>query len=119
MNANPKRLKHGPSYQPGAYLGLVPQTAPAQGRDAMQVRQVINTFGTGTAPGQSAESAQLTAALLRLRAEMAGTLGNLRSLVHNSEELTYNTIPVKAAFTVQATYKFIGKLKPHPFPVDE
>jgi len=31
----------------------------------------------------------------------------------------YRGIAVKPAFTVQATYKFIGKLKPRQFPLDE
>lgn len=30
-----------------------------------------------------------------------------------------NHVPIKPAFTVQATYKFIGKLKPRQFPLDE
>jgi hypothetical protein len=76
-------------------------------------------LGTGTAPGQSAEAGQLNAALLRLRAEMAENIDNLRTLIQNSQELPYKHIPVKPAFTVQATYKFIGKLKPRRFPLDE
>jgi len=119
MSANPKRITQGPSYQPGGSLRLVSPTAPAQGHEAIQVRQVINTFGTGTAPGQSAEAAQLNATLLRLRAEVAENIDNLRALIQNSQEPTYNHIPVKPAFTVQATYKFIGKLKPRQFPLDE
>lgn len=119
MSANRQRVRQGPSYQPGGSLRLVPRTAPAQGREAFQVRQVINTFGTGTSPGQSAEAAQLNAALLRLRAEVAENIDNLRALIQNNQELPYNHVPVKPAFTVQATYKYVGKLKPRRFPLDE
>ena len=119
MNATPKRVTHGPSYQPGGSLRLVHQTAPAQGHDAFQVRKAISTFGTGTAPGQSTESAQLNAALIRLHADMAETFSDLRFSIPNGDELNYNPIPVKPAFTVKATYKFVGKLTPRPFPIEE
>jgi hypothetical protein len=119
MNATPKRLIQGPSYQPAGSVRLVSPTAPAQGHDALQVRRVISTFGTGTAPGQSTESAQLTAALLRLRADMAETLNHLRLSIESGAELNYNPVPVRPAFNVKATYKFVGKLTPRPFPIDE
>jgi hypothetical protein len=119
MIATPKRFTHGPSYQPEGPFRLVHQTAPAQGHDAFQVRRVISSFGTGTAPGQSTESAQLNAALIRLRADVAETLSALRFSIPNGDELTYKPIPVKPVFTVKATYKFVGKLTPRPFPIDE
>jgi hypothetical protein len=119
MSATRQRVWQGPSYQPGSSLRLVPRTAPAQGREALAVRQVINAFGTGTSPGQSAEAAQLNAALLRLRAEVAESIDNLRTLLQNSEELPYNHVSVKPVFKVQATYKYVGKLKPRRFPLDE
>jgi len=43
----------------------------------------------------------------------------LQSLMQNRDDGSYNHVPPKPAFTVQATYKFIGKLKPRRFPLDE
>ena len=41
-------------------------------------------------------------------------------IVETSElEDNYVSIPLKPAFTVQATYKFIGKMKPRQLPLDE
>jgi len=34
------------------------------------------------------------------------------------DDLYYNHVPTKPAFTVQVTYKRIGKLKPRQFPAE-
>jgi len=105
----------------GGHLKLVhSSTAPAQGKEAMKVRDVVRTFGRGTAArGQSAESAKVIATMKQLQLEMAEHVDSLRAMIQGREELSYDHVPVKPAFTVQATYKFIGKLKPRQFPLDE
>lgn len=105
----------------GGHLKLVHSTtAPAQGKEAMQVRDVVRKFGCGTAArGQSVESAKVIAAVQKLQLEMVEHIENLRAMIQGREELSYDHVPVKPAFTVQATYKFIGKLMPRQFPLDE
>lgn len=35
------------------------------------------------------------------------------------EDLSYNHISVRPVFSVRATYKYTGKIKPRQFPLDE
>lgn len=35
------------------------------------------------------------------------------------DDSTYTHVPLKPAFTVQVTYKHVGKLKPRQFPTDD
>lgn len=49
-----------------------------------------------------------------------GTLEEIEALVVEScSNDCYNHVPAKPAFTVQATYKTTGKLKPRKFPTEE
>ena len=102
-------------YVPGSHLRLV-SSAPAQGQEARKMRENVRaiTFRT-LARGHSAESAKLIAAVR----ELAENIETPQAILQGREELTHNRVPLKPAFTVQATYKFIGKLKPRHFPLDE
>ena len=101
-------------------LWVVSTNTPPQGLDADKVRDVVRHIDCGTAArGQSVESVKVIAAVQKLRTEMTEHINNFRALIESREELSYNHIPVKTAFSVQATYKFVGKLKPRQFPVDE
>ena len=42
-----------------------------------------------------------------------------QALMQSRDDGSYKHVPLKPAFTVQATYKLIGKLKPRQFPLDE
>jgi hypothetical protein len=119
MSADAQRALPGPSYQPVHFLRLVYTTSPAQGEEAIQMRSLIHALGNEAAPGQSVEAAQLRGVLLELQAEIAETTATLRNLIQGSQDMSYDPLPLKSAFTVQATYKFVGKLKPRQFPPDE
>ena len=80
------------------------------------MRENVRAIGLRTmARGHSAESTKLNEAVRGL----AQSIEALQAMLQGSAEPSYNHIPVKPAFTVQATYKFIGKLKPRQFPLDE
>ena len=102
-------------YVPGPHLRLI-SSAPAQGQEARKMRENVRAISLGTvARGHSAESAKLNSAVR----DLAESVEALQSLIQIRVEGSYNHVPLKPAFTVQATYKFIGKLKPRQFPVDE
>jgi hypothetical protein len=100
-------------FMAGSYLRLV-SSAPAQGQEARKMRENVRAISLGTvARGHSAESAKLNAAVR----DLAESIEALQE--HSMDDGSYNHVPLKRAFTVQATYKFIGKLKPRQFPLDE
>lgn len=102
-------------YVPGSPLRLV-SSAPAQGQEARKMWENVHTISKGTEErGHSAESAKLNSAVR----DLAKSIEALQSIVQNRDDGSYNHVPLKPAFTVQATYKFIGKLKPRRFPLDE
>lgn len=102
-------------YVPGSNLRLV-SSAPAQGQEARKMRENVRAITLGTlARGHSAESTKLNAAVR----DLAESIEALHAMLHSGEELSYSHVPAKPAFSVQATYKFIGKLKPRQFPLDE
>lgn len=102
-------------YVPEAHLRLAPY-APAQGHEARKMRENVRAISLGTvARGHSAESTKLNAAVR----DLAESIEALHAMLHSREELSYNHVPAKPTFSVQATYKFIGKLKPRQFPLDE
>lgn len=91
-------------------------SAPAQGQEARKMQE--NAWAIGAAAltfGQSAESAKL-AAVVR---ELLKNIAPLGDMLRAENEQGHTHVPLKHAFTVQATYKFIGKLKPRHFPLDE
>ena len=80
------------------------------------MRENVHAISLGTMTrGHSVEATKLNAAVR----ELAESIEALQAMLQSKDELSYNHIPVKPAFTVQATYKFIGKLKPRQFPLDE
>ena len=108
-------IQESRQYVPGPHLRLV-SSAPAQGPEARMMRENVRAIGLGTeARGHSAESAKLNSAVR----DLAESIEALQSLIQNSDDGSYNRVPLKPAFTVQATYKFIGKLKPRQFPLDD
>lgn len=102
-------------YVPGSHLRLV-SSAPAQGQEARKMRENVSAISAGTvARGHSAESVKLNAAIRGL----AENIQALQALMQSTDDGSYKHVPLKPAFTVQATYKHIGKLKPRQFPLDE
>lgn len=102
-------------YVPGSHLRLV-SSAPAQGQEARKMRENVRAISLGTvARGHSAESTKLNAAVR----DLAESIEALQALMQNTDDGSYKHVPLKPAFTVQATYKRIGKLKPRQFPLDE
>lgn len=102
-------------YVPGSHLRLV-SSAPAQGQEARKMRENVRAISLGTvARGHSAESAKLNAAVR----DLADSIEAFQALMQNMDDGSYKHVPIKPAFTVQATYKLIGKLKPRQFPLDE
>ena len=100
---------------PGPHLRLV-SSAPAQGQEARKMRENVRAISLGTgARGHSDESAKLNSAVR----DLAESIEALQSMMQNRDDGSYNHVPLKRAFTVQATYTFIGKLKPRQFPLDE
>lgn len=103
------------SYEPGPNLRLVP-SAPAQGQEARKVRENVHTISSATvARGYSIESVKLTAAVR----ELVESIEALQDVFDGRVELSHHRVPLRPAFTVQATYKFTGKLKPRRFVIDE
>jgi hypothetical protein len=100
---------------------LARYTAPAQSPEAAKVRKVVKTFSNGTAArGQSRESEKLVALVHQLQREMDPYSYNMDiSSTQALEDFSYNHIPVKPVFSIQATYRYIGKLKPRQFPLTE
>ena len=93
------------------------RTCPGQGNETRQMVDVICEFARGTAVrGQSVESAGVIAAL-RNAQDNVGHRAD--SVFEKSDDLSYKRIPLKTLFSVQASYQFIGKLKPRQFPLDE
>ena len=110
----------GRAFALSGYRRLVPNTAPAQGPEAAKVLNVVRDFSRGTAArGQSPESAKVLATVRQLQVELAQHVENLRATLQDVEDLSYNHISVKPVFSVRATYKYIGKIKPRQFPLDE
>jgi len=102
------------------HLRLVPNTAPAQGPEAAKILDVMQTFRRGTTTqGQSPELATVFATVDQLLRDLTQNIESVRSFMQGGEELSYNPIRIKPVFSVQATYQFIGKLKPRQFPLDE
>ena len=102
-------------YVPGSRPRLV-SSAPAQGQEARKMRENVRAISLGTAArGHSAESAKLNSAVR----DLAESIEALQALMQNRDEGSYTHVPLKRAFTVQATYKLIGKLKPRQLPLDE
>lgn len=100
------------------HLRLVPNTAPAQGPEPAKILE--QTFLKGTAAqGQSQELATVIATVDQLWRELTQHIESARSFIQGGEELSYNHIRIKSVFSVQATYQFVGKLKPRQFPLDE
>mgnify|MGYP001325747033 FL=1 len=103
------------SYPLGPNLRLVP-SAPAQGQEAQKVRENVHTISSAPgARGYSIEAEKLTAAVR----ELVESIGALQDVFDGRAEPSHQRIPLRPAFTVQATYKFTGKLKPRRFPIDE
>lgn len=100
---------------PAAYLQL-DASAPAQGREAKKMRENVRAISLVATRGHSAEAVKLSAAVRGIAKSIEAPRAMPRG---SSDELSYNHIPLKPAFSVQATYKFIGKLKPRQFPLDE
>ena len=99
--------------EPGLHLVW---SAPAQGQEARKMRENVRAIGLRTmSRGHSAESVKINAAVRGL----AESIEALQAMLQSSAEPSYKHIPVKPAFSVRATYKFIGKLKPRQFPLDE
>lgn len=110
----------GRAFPPPGHLRLVPNTAPAQGPEAAKVLNAVRDFSRGTAArGQSPELAKVLATARQLQLELAQHVENLRASMQGVEDLSYNHISVRPVFSVRATYKYIGKIKPRQFPLDE
>ena len=110
----------GRAFPPTGYMRPVPNTAPAQGPEAVKVLNVVRGFGCGTAArGQSPESAKVLATVRQLQVELAQDVENLRATLDGVGDLSYNHISVGPAFSVRATYKYIGKIKPRQLRFDE
>lgn len=102
-------------YVPGSPPRLV-SSAPAQGREARKMRENVLAISEGTVTrGHSAESAKLNATVRAVAASIEAK----HASIQNSDDAPYSHVPIKPAFTVQATYKRTGKLKPRQFPLDE
>jgi hypothetical protein len=102
-------------FVPRSNLRLI-SSAPAQGPEATKMRENVRVIGLGTlARGQSVESTRLKEAVR----DLAESIEALNALLHNGDEASYSRVPAKPTFSVQVTYKFIGKLKPRQFPLDE
>jgi len=94
-------------------------SAPAQGQEARKMRDNMRAISLGpTTRGQSPESAKLDAVVRELTASIEEALAMLQGSGER-EDLSYSHIPPKPAFSVKATYRFVGKLKPRQFPVDQ
>lgn len=98
-----------------------PNTASAQGPEAAKVSSIVGrAFSQSTADrGQSPESERIREIGWKLRRELVEPVENLRAPMANIEDFSYNHIPLKPVFSVRATYKHIGKLKPREFPLAE
>jgi hypothetical protein len=102
-------------YLPESHLRRA-SSAPAQGQEATKMRENIRAIGLGTVErGHSIESKKLNAAVR----DLAESIEALHAMVRSSDDLSYNHVPLKPAFSVEATYKFIGKLRPRQFSLDE
>ncbi|MGK2925701.1 MAG: hypothetical protein ACSLE2_08765 [Lysobacterales bacterium] len=102
-------------YVPGSLPRLV-SSAPAQGQEARKMRENVHAISVRTvARGHSAESAKLNDAVR----DLAESIEALPALIQNWDEGSYKHVPLKPVFTIQVTYKRIGKLKPRQFRLDE
>jgi hypothetical protein len=91
-------------------------SAPAQGPEATKMRENIRAISLGTmARGQSVESAKLEDAVRNV----AESIEDPNAVLPSQDEISYSHVPAKPAFSVRATYKLIGRLKPRQFPLDE
>lgn len=115
-----QHAESGRAFALSGYPRLVPNTAPAQGPEAVKVLNVVRDFSRGTAArGQSLESARVLATMRQLQVELAQHAENLRATMQDVEDLSYNHISIRPVFSAKATYKYIGKIKPRKFPLDE
>lgn len=89
-------------------------SAPAQGHEALKVRANVQALGLGTTAtqGHSVESEALKAAI---RAVVSG-IETAYQRFQGLDDVGYNHVPLKPAFTVKATYKLIGKLPARQLP---
>lgn len=114
---------HTPQSHPPAQsapLRLITNTAPARGPDAAKMVAAMPYFHLGTAvQGQSVEAISVFEAVKKLQLELSQHIEGLRARIQNPADFSYNHVPIKPAFSVHATYKHIGKLKPRQFPIDE
>ena len=102
-------------YMPGSHIQLV-WSAPAQGQEAQKMRENVREMSATTvARGYSVEATKLSAAVR----DLAESIEALQAMLQGRGELTHIRVPLKPAFTVQATYTFIGKLKPRHFALEE
>ncbi len=107
-------------FPPAGHLRLVLNTAPAQGPDAAKMLRVMQGFRRGTAArGQSLESVKVFTAFGQLQLALTQHIESLRELVQGHDDLSYHHIPLKPVFSVQATFEYVGKIKPRQFPLDE
>ena len=110
----------GRAFPPTGYIRPVPNTAPAQGPEAAKVLNVVRHFSRGTAVrGQSPELAMVLATVRQLQGALAQDVENLRPTLEGVEDQSYNHISVRPVLSLRATYKYIGKIKPRQFPLDE
>lgn len=80
------------------------------------MRENVRAIGLGTiSRGHSIESVKLNAAVR----DLSESIEALQAMMQSGGEQSYNHVPPTRAFAVKATYKFIGKLKPRQFPLDE
>ena len=108
-----------PTGQPplfGSHLQLVWSAAPAQGQEARKIRENVREMNEATVSrGHSIEATKISTAVR----DLAESVEALQAMLHGQSEPTHVRVPLKPAFTVQATYTFIGKLKPRHFALDE
>ena len=90
-------------------------SAPAQGREALKMSDNMRAISVNTLQGHSAESGALKAAVRDLAESVEAPHGGLPG----ANFAGYNHVPLKAAFSVKATYKLRGNMPPRQLPEDE
>jgi hypothetical protein len=74
------------------------------------------TMATTASQGYSVESTALKAAIREMAESMTESIEALQAMFHSSDTADYKPVPMKPAFTVQATYTLLGKMAPRQFP---
>jgi hypothetical protein len=87
-------------------------SAPGQGREARKVRENVRAICFRTTQGHSAESEALKAAVR----DLAESIEALQDRLQGVDITSYNHVPLKAAFSVKATYRLSGKMSPRQLP---